>query len=75
VLDNITIKFMEVDMAHSLNIRDIGDERAKKLDEQREKYGGLSQADYIRLLIDLDPLSNLVALADLVKWLKDNKKT
>lgn len=43
-----------------IDIRDIDDDTLKQLDEQCKKYGINSRADYIRLLIKLDVLTNIV---------------
>lgn len=45
-----------------IDVRDIDDETLKQLDEQREKYGKLSRSEYIRLLIKLDVLTNIVQI-------------
>lgn len=43
-----------------IDIRDLDDETIKRLDEQRKKYGINNRADYIRLLIKMDILTNIV---------------
>jgi preprotein translocase subunit SecY len=43
-----------------IDIRDLDDETLRMLDEQCEKYGIGNRADYIRLLIKLDILTNIV---------------
>ncbi len=43
-----------------IDIRDIDDETMKQLDSQCKKYGINSRAEYIRLLIKLDILTNIV---------------
>lgn len=43
-----------------IDIRDIDEETMKQLDEQCKKYGVNSRADYIRLLIKMDILTNIV---------------
>ena len=43
-----------------IDIRDIDEETLKKVDEQCEKYGVHSRSDYIRLLIKMDILTNIV---------------
>lgn len=43
-----------------IDIRDIDDETLKQLDEQCKKYGINSRSDYIRMLIKLDIMTNMV---------------
>lgn len=43
-----------------IDIRNIDDETLKQLDSQCKKYGINNRADYIRLLIKLDILTNIV---------------
>ena len=43
-----------------IDIRDLDDETLKQLDEQCIKYGINSRADYIRLLIKMDIMTNIV---------------
>lgn len=43
-----------------IDIRDIDEETLKLLDEQCKKYGIKSRTEYIRLLIKLDILTNMV---------------
>lgn len=43
-----------------IDIRDIDEDTLKQLDKQCKKYGINSRADYIRLLIKLDVLTNIV---------------
>lgn len=43
-----------------IDIRDLDDETLQQLDEQCKKYGINSRADYIRLLIKMDILTNIV---------------
>lgn len=43
-----------------IDIRDIDDDTLKQLDDQCKKYGISSRSDYIRLLIKLDILTNIV---------------
>lgn len=43
-----------------IDIRDLDDETIRLLDEQCQKYGIGSRADYIRLLIKLDIMTNIV---------------
>lgn len=43
-----------------IDIRDLGEETLKKLDEQKNKYGMKSRTEYIKLLINLDILTNMV---------------
>lgn len=43
-----------------IDIRDLDDETLRQLDEQRKKYGNLSRSDYIRLLINMDIMTNIV---------------
>lgn len=43
-----------------IDIRDIYDETLQQLDEQCKKYGINSRAEYIRLLIKMDILTNIV---------------
>jgi metal-responsive CopG/Arc/MetJ family transcriptional regulator len=43
-----------------IDIRDLDDETLQQLDEQSKKYGINSRADYIRLLIKMDILTNIV---------------
>ncbi|MGX7745853.1 hypothetical protein [Rhodopseudomonas parapalustris] len=47
-------------MMARIDIRDIDDETMKQLDEQCEKYGVNSRADYIRLLIKMDIMTDIV---------------
>lgn len=43
-----------------IDIRDIDEDTLNKLDEQKKKYGLNSRSDYIKLLINLDILTNIV---------------
>lgn len=43
-----------------IDIRDIDEETLNQLDEQCKKYGISSRADYIRLLIKMDILTDIV---------------
>jgi len=43
-----------------IDIRDLDEDTIKLLDEQCTKYGINSRADYIRLLIKMDILTNIV---------------
>ena len=43
-----------------IDLRDIGEETLKKIDEQKEKYGLKTRTEYIKLLINLDILTNIV---------------
>lgn len=43
-----------------IDIRDLDDDTMQLLDEQCRKYGISSRADYIRLLIKLDVLTDIV---------------
>lgn len=43
-----------------IDIRDIDDETLQQLDEQCQKYGINSRSDYIRMLIKLDIMTNIV---------------
>jgi len=43
-----------------IDIRDIDDDTLKKIDKQKKKYGLKSRTDYIKLLINLDILTNIV---------------
>jgi len=45
-----------------IDIRNLDDETLEKLDEQCKKYGISNRADYIRLLINLDILTNIVGI-------------
>ena len=45
-----------------IDIKDIDEDTLKLLDEQCEKYGIKSRSDYIRLIIKLDILTNIVDL-------------
>lgn len=47
-----------------IDIRDLDDETIQKLDNQCEKYGIKSRADYVRLLINLDILTNIIGRID-----------
>ncbi len=43
-----------------IDIRDLDDETLRQLDEQCKRYGINSRADYIRLLIKMDIMTNIV---------------
>lgn len=43
-----------------IDIRDLDEETLQQLDAQCKKYGINSRADYIRLLIKMDILTNIV---------------
>lgn len=43
-----------------IDIRDLDEETLKQVDKQCEKYGIKSRSDYIRLLIKLDILTDIV---------------
>ena len=43
-----------------IDIRDLDEETLKQLDKQRQKYGINSRSDYIRMLIKLDIMTNIV---------------
>lgn len=43
-----------------IDIRDLDEETLQRLDEQCEKYGISSRSDYIRMLIKLDIMTNIV---------------
>ena len=43
-----------------IDIRDIDNETLQQLDEQCKKYGINSRADYIRLLIKMDIMTNII---------------
>ena len=43
-----------------IDIRDIDNETLQQLDEQCKKYGINSRADYIRLLIKKDIMTNII---------------
>lgn len=45
-----------------IDIRDLDDETLQQLDKQCEKYGINSRADYIRLLIKMDIMTNIVQI-------------
>lgn len=45
-----------------IDIRDLDDETLQQLDEQCKKYGINSRADYIRLLIKMDIMTNIVQI-------------
>jgi metal-responsive CopG/Arc/MetJ family transcriptional regulator len=45
-----------------IDIRNLDEETLTKLDEQMKKYGINNRADYIRLLINLDIMTNIVSL-------------
>lgn len=45
-----------------IDIRDLDEETLQKLDKQCEKYGISSRSDYIRMLIKLDIMTNIVQL-------------
>lgn len=45
-----------------IDIRDLDDETLKLVDEQCKKYGINSRSDYIRLLIKLDILTNIIQI-------------
>lgn len=51
-----------------IDIRDLDDETLKQLDEQCKKYGINSRAEYIRLLIKMDIMTNIVQLIKDKKW-------
>lgn len=48
------------DVMARIDIRDLDDETIKQLDEQCKKYGINSRSDYIRMLIKLDIMTNIV---------------
>ena len=52
-----------------IDIRDIDEETLQQLDEQCKKYGINSRADYIRLLIKMDIMTNIV------QKIRDEEKT
>ena len=43
-----------------IDIRDIDNETLQQLDEQCKKYGINSRTDYIRLLIKMDIMTNII---------------
>jgi len=43
-----------------IDIRDLDEETLQQLDEQCKKYGISSRSDYIRMLIKLDIMTNIV---------------
>lgn len=43
-----------------IDIRDLDEETLKQLDKQCQKYGINSRSDYIRMLIKLDIMTNIV---------------
>ena len=43
-----------------IDIRDLDDDTLRLLDEQCEKYGIRNRSDYIRMLIKLDIMTNIV---------------
>lgn len=43
-----------------IDIRDIDNETLQQLDKQCKKYGINSRADYIRLLIKMDIMTNII---------------
>lgn len=45
-----------------IDIRDLDNETLKRLDEQCHKYGINSRSDYIRMLINLDIMTNIVQI-------------
>lgn len=45
-----------------VDIRDLSDETMEKIDKQMEKYNLKNRSDYIRLLIELDVLTNIVEI-------------
>jgi metal-responsive CopG/Arc/MetJ family transcriptional regulator len=45
-----------------IDIRDLDDETLRQLDEQCQKYGINSRSDYIRMLIKLDIMTNIVQI-------------
>lgn len=45
-----------------IDIRNIDDETMKQIDAQCDKYGISKRVDYIRLLIKLDVLTNIVEI-------------
>jgi metal-responsive CopG/Arc/MetJ family transcriptional regulator len=45
-----------------IDIRNLDEETLTKLDEQLKKYGINNRADYIRLLINLDIMTNIISL-------------
>lgn len=45
-----------------IDIRNLDEDTLKKLDEQCKKYGIDSRSDYIRLLINLDIMTNIVSI-------------
>lgn len=49
-------------MMARIDIRDLDEETMKLLDEQCNKYGINSRSDYIRMLIKLDIMTNIVKI-------------
>lgn len=45
-----------------IEIKDLDENLIKKLDEQRKKYGINNRSDYLRLLINLDIMTNIVQI-------------
>lgn len=45
-----------------IDIRDLDEETLKQLDEQCKRYGINSRSDYIRMLIKLDILTNIIGI-------------
>ena len=50
-----------------IDIRDLDKETIEQLDEQCKKYGINSRADYIRMLIKLDILTDIVKIINKMK--------
>jgi metal-responsive CopG/Arc/MetJ family transcriptional regulator len=57
-----------------IDIRDLDDETLKQIDEQCQRYGINNRSDYIRMLIKLDIMTNIV---DIIRHLenKPNEET
>lgn len=51
-----------------IDIKNLDDETLKQLDKQCKKYGIASRSDYIRLLIKLD------IMTDIIQIIKDRKE-
>jgi metal-responsive CopG/Arc/MetJ family transcriptional regulator len=49
-------------MMARIDIRDLDEDTLKLLDEQCKKYGISSRSDYIRMLIKLDIMTNMVQI-------------
>ena len=60
ILKSYRINPQRSDNMARIDIRDIDDETLKQLDEQCKKYGINSRSDYIRMLIKLDIMTNMV---------------